>query len=235
MQKAPRTKPMMNGNLNNNSGRHLLFEDLQRYYLEHVSKYLPDPALAVAGEILDFANDGLRVGLKVDAEDCWKHRWCVAEITEMNQDRIRVHFLGWKDVWDEYIPMEEANERIAPLFSRVELPSVDISTLGLNNCTLSKDIVLAVKYLIQDFRLDSNAFGEVAGILSSVIGLGIGKQEAINHYVHMKTMSKKTTNTKTLSPEFLNALNSMRKLIDAEESAGIEDFEFELDDLINSY
>lgn len=53
------------------------------------------------------------VGDEIDACDKFK-KWYESEIRQVENDRIFVHFKGWKDSWDEWYDLTEDMEKLAP-------------------------------------------------------------------------------------------------------------------------
>ena len=62
----------------------------------------------------------LAVGSKIEVQDLFrtkvdegvKAKWRVAEITDMQQSTIRIHFIGWDHKWDEDIDLSREGHRI---------------------------------------------------------------------------------------------------------------------------
>eukprot|EP00475_Leptophrys_vorax_P013104 TRINITY_DN19486_c0_g2_i1.p1 TRINITY_DN19486_c0_g2~~TRINITY_DN19486_c0_g2_i1.p1 ORF type:complete len:866 (-),score=245.82 TRINITY_DN19486_c0_g2_i1:52-2502(-) len=57
--------------------------------------------------------DGYTVGLWLDIRDKF-NKWCIAEITQTADEAIRVHYFGWGEKYDEWVPKDSG--RIAPAF-----------------------------------------------------------------------------------------------------------------------
>eukprot|EP00475_Leptophrys_vorax_P002417 TRINITY_DN11341_c0_g1_i3.p1 TRINITY_DN11341_c0_g1~~TRINITY_DN11341_c0_g1_i3.p1 ORF type:complete len:308 (+),score=61.65 TRINITY_DN11341_c0_g1_i3:11-934(+) len=63
--------------------------------------------------ICEFSSETYRLGQFIDAQDS-RLLWCAAEITEVEHNRIHIHYTGWK-LYDEWI--ELPSQRIAPAFT----------------------------------------------------------------------------------------------------------------------
>eukprot|EP00475_Leptophrys_vorax_P043302 TRINITY_DN8290_c0_g1_i2.p1 TRINITY_DN8290_c0_g1~~TRINITY_DN8290_c0_g1_i2.p1 ORF type:complete len:186 (-),score=18.51 TRINITY_DN8290_c0_g1_i2:174-662(-) len=140
-------------------------DEQHEFYEAHASPHFPDSIFHIRHEILQFANDGLRVGLRVDARDCWKDIWCAAEICAVVklQREVRVHFYGWSECWNETISIDEG--RIAPLFSKLKLPDRTTPRKGSLESALSVDVLLVMESLRREFSQTSN-LAEIASIVS---------------------------------------------------------------------
>jgi hypothetical protein len=87
----------------------------RRYYVHNLKKQLasfPDELIDI---VADCAADGFRIGQRLDVLDKMP-QWCVGEVVDIKDDSVRVHYIGWKEKWDEWF--EVSSDRIAKLWTK---------------------------------------------------------------------------------------------------------------------
>ena len=73
-------------------------------------------------------NTGYKVGDKITAKDRRLYNnWLPAEIMEIGNGKYKVHYTGWSDIWDDWIP----NDWIKPLNAKT--PATNNTTTGTQN------------------------------------------------------------------------------------------------------
>jgi hypothetical protein len=95
-------------------------KNLQYYNTELLKR--PDWPSVIADIVVEFANDGFRIGQMIDARDKLG-RWCIAEIKEFESDRALVHYIGWEGKWDRWVEIDET----AAVFSHTTSNPVEAS------------------------------------------------------------------------------------------------------------
>jgi hypothetical protein len=88
------------------------------YYRDVLSEYssLFESPPEIFDLISDLAADAYEIGQRLDCKDKYD-KWCIGEIVGIEPMRIRVHYLGWGDHYDDWIDKHDDN-RIAPLFEQ---------------------------------------------------------------------------------------------------------------------
>jgi hypothetical protein len=97
-------------------------EYLMKYYRHFLTKFLPaDIAPFIPPDLVNFMvhfiEEGFSVGDIIECQDKIP-RWCIAQVVAIKEGELRVHYVGWSDKWDEWIPWN--SERIAPLYSHTD-------------------------------------------------------------------------------------------------------------------
>jgi hypothetical protein len=90
----------------------------QRYYRHHLHAVNHFCSSEIAAVIAIYAAEGHVIGQKVDVRDS-NFSWCVCEVLNINADAIKVHYVGWPNTWDEWIPFCDG-DRIASLFFKTK-------------------------------------------------------------------------------------------------------------------
>jgi hypothetical protein len=75
---------------------------------------LPAPP-AVGTTLLHQQNFTIRVGMLLDVLDT-KGKWYLSEVLAVTKSMVYVHYLGWAQRWDEWLPMDN-HARIQPAYS----------------------------------------------------------------------------------------------------------------------
>ncbi len=70
-----------------------------------------DRIIKLIAELKSFNVDTYQKGKYVDAIDEAKN-WCVAEVVERSDDKIKIHFEGWSNKHDEFQPLK--SKKLAP-------------------------------------------------------------------------------------------------------------------------
>jgi hypothetical protein len=88
--------------------------DVQTKYYQHfVRKVVTDFPTEIVDEISKFAAEGYAIGSLVDARDTWT-KWGIAKVIDMDDGKIKVHYLGWYDRYDEWFSITEKVRLAAP-------------------------------------------------------------------------------------------------------------------------
>eukprot|EP00475_Leptophrys_vorax_P013771 TRINITY_DN20124_c0_g1_i4.p1 TRINITY_DN20124_c0_g1~~TRINITY_DN20124_c0_g1_i4.p1 ORF type:complete len:428 (+),score=77.81 TRINITY_DN20124_c0_g1_i4:321-1604(+) len=93
-------------------------EEAFKYYLDHLVECvaIEFQVTEVMQLICDLANESYFLHQHIDVQDIQVRQWCAAEIICMELPiRIRVHYTGWSDRYDEWIQLP--SQRIAPAFT----------------------------------------------------------------------------------------------------------------------
>eukprot|EP00475_Leptophrys_vorax_P013774 TRINITY_DN20124_c0_g1_i7.p1 TRINITY_DN20124_c0_g1~~TRINITY_DN20124_c0_g1_i7.p1 ORF type:complete len:549 (+),score=103.71 TRINITY_DN20124_c0_g1_i7:20-1666(+) len=93
-------------------------EEAFKYYLDHLLECVATEfqVTEVMQLICDLANESYFLHQHIDVQDIQVRQWCAAEIICMELPiRIRVHYTGWSDGYDEWIRIP--SQRIAPAFT----------------------------------------------------------------------------------------------------------------------
>jgi hypothetical protein len=64
--------------------------------------------------IIGYSTDGYRAGQHIDVQDDWK-KWCAGQVVEVGHTRIKVHYVGWAQRYNEWIDI--GSGRLAPAFT----------------------------------------------------------------------------------------------------------------------
>jgi hypothetical protein len=91
-------------------------ELLKRYYRFHLKGFFGEISrqnalLDISEVIVEYASDGYCVGMYLDVRDR-QPRWCVTRVVDMDVDEsrnykigsLKVHYCGWPEKYDEWIP-----------------------------------------------------------------------------------------------------------------------------------
>jgi hypothetical protein len=88
---------------------------LERYYDYNLSSSISGwMSKELISSISEYLAEGFCINQKVDIMDA-SNIWTLAEIIEIKEDFVRIHYVGYPPKWDEWI--EYPSKRIAPLWS----------------------------------------------------------------------------------------------------------------------
>eukprot|EP00475_Leptophrys_vorax_P028524 TRINITY_DN4132_c0_g1_i1.p1 TRINITY_DN4132_c0_g1~~TRINITY_DN4132_c0_g1_i1.p1 ORF type:complete len:913 (-),score=221.36 TRINITY_DN4132_c0_g1_i1:68-2806(-) len=112
---------------------------------------LQDTPEAVLLVIAEFAADGYDVGTRIDAQDL-NNIWCVGEVIDIEHKRIKVHFFGWENRFDEWI-LKDGN-RVAHLFTHTKHPQPINERAKANETTL-KNLGFSPEEIIEAMKQEN--------------------------------------------------------------------------------
>jgi hypothetical protein len=91
----------------------------RRYYRHFLTLNVPS-GLEFPPDLIRFVvhyiADGYEKGDIVEARDKF-NKWYTAEILDIAEGKVFIHYQGWPSKWDEWIPNSESGDRLAPVLT----------------------------------------------------------------------------------------------------------------------
>eukprot|EP00475_Leptophrys_vorax_P038494 TRINITY_DN6802_c0_g1_i2.p1 TRINITY_DN6802_c0_g1~~TRINITY_DN6802_c0_g1_i2.p1 ORF type:complete len:470 (-),score=100.27 TRINITY_DN6802_c0_g1_i2:1069-2478(-) len=84
------------------------------YYMNNLFGVIPAEMTSDLCKLMaSFATDGYRIGQILDVRDHLR-KWCAAEVLDVEDSKIKIHYTGWKPKFDEWIAVP--SHRVCPAF-----------------------------------------------------------------------------------------------------------------------
>eukprot|EP01084_Bolivina_argentea_P227666 384527_1 len=103
------------------------------------------------------------VGDEIKVKD--RNKWYLCKVIDVQTERIKLHYIGWSDKWDEYIKIHSDrlkinNQKKDQILFQNKINKIPIETFVINNSQLLEVQTYPAEYIWEISNLDaSNSFG----------------------------------------------------------------------------
>jgi len=125
----------------------------------------------------------LQLGMRVECCD-ERRMWLEAEVVEVSNDRAKIHYRGWKDTYDEWVPCIPRSDKIRPYGREKPVAQTKRNTTRYTAPLPTSQHVRAIKAIGNEYLRYSNRLNEHGFQIYTVEGDGNCLFRSISHQVY---------------------------------------------------